>query len=157
MVRFFTVLVILLIFSALVWSGYQGIQKFFSPTATVQINDVFFEVEIAKTAEQQEKGLMFRQMLTANSGMLFVFDESRKHEFWMKNTRLPLDIVWMTEDGIVVDKKTADPCPDSQKNCPIYISGKNAKYVLEVNAGAFPGSVGDRVEITILEEKSPKK
>jgi len=52
-----------------------------------------FEVEIARTSQEQENGLMFREKLPQNKGMLFVFDELNIHAFWMKNTKIPLDII----------------------------------------------------------------
>lgn len=65
--------------------------------------------------------------------MVFVFDTPAIHSFWMKNTLIPLDIVWIDEKHTVVHIVTAQPC--KTKSCPIYTPETSAKYVLEVNAG----------------------
>ena len=100
----------------------------------VCFGDNCFEVEIALTRQQRGQGLMFRKALDLNKGMLFIFEEDGVHSFWMKNTYLPLDIIWLDADRkIVFIKKSAQPCHD-QACLPIFPDA-SARYVLEVNAG----------------------
>uniref|UniRef100_A0A7C4XUW9 DUF192 domain-containing protein n=1 Tax=candidate division WWE3 bacterium TaxID=2053526 RepID=A0A7C4XUW9_UNCKA len=117
---------------------------FFKHTRYSQINyvvleDKKIEVEIADTQAERTKGLMFRKELAENSGMLFVFDNSSRHTFWMANTYIPLDIIWINEDmEIVYISKDTPPCTETgnlQAMCTTYSPDKAAKFVLEVNAG----------------------
>ena len=88
-------------------------------------------VEIADSAEERSYGLMFKEFLDENSGMLFVFDDENYRNFWMKNTLISLDIIFISEDLEIVDIKYAVPCLEDP--CVSYKSSKPAKYVLEVN------------------------
>ena len=91
-------------------------------------------VEIADDPFEQSRGLMFRNNLEMNNGMLFVFDDEREISFWMKNTLIPLDMIFMYEKLEVVDiKENVQPCVT--EICQSYVSEQPAKYVLEVNAG----------------------
>jgi len=95
-------------------------------------NGASFTVEIAKTQEEKTRGLMFRDFMPEDHGMLFVFDDFAPRSFWMKNTLIPLDIVFIDDNMAVVDVQTALPCKEDP--CPTYRA--RAKYVLEINAGA---------------------
>src|SRR3989344_1181533 len=88
-------------------------------------------VEIADSPEERTAGLMFRESLGENFGMLFIFDDEKTRSFWMKNTLIPLDMVFISRDFKIVDIKYAEPCIQDQ--CTSYVSSKLAKYVLEVN------------------------
>ena len=107
---------------------------------------VIFTVEVADTNEERTKGLMFREELNLENGMLFVFPTSRKVNIWMKNTSIPLDIIYISSDNNIFQiEHTALP-----KNKKIYSSKKPAKFVLEVNAGQAKRNninIGDRVYI----------
>jgi len=96
-----------------------------------------FSVEVAQTAVEREKGLMFREELGQDKGMLFIFPKAEKYGFWMKNTLIPLDIIWIDENKTVVDiKKDVQPCrANNSDNCPVYVPDKEAIYVLEINSG----------------------
>ena len=99
----------------------------------VCINENCFFVEIADSAEEKEKGLMNREVLEKNKGMLFVFEEEGNYSFWMKNTLIPLDLIWInSEKQVVFIKENAQFC---KENCEIYENNQKAKYVLEINAG----------------------
>jgi len=99
-------------------------------------NKTCFNVEVVQTINERQKGLMFRENLDNNSGMLFIFPESNKHGFWMKNTLIPLDIIWIDQNKTVVYiKENIIPCKVDYKDCPIYYPQKEALYVLEVNFG----------------------
>ncbi len=93
-----------------------------------------FEIEIADSNYKRRRGLMGREYLVANSGMLFIFNRPGKHGIWMKNTLIPLDIIWIDENNkVIFIKENFKPCGD--KNCPVAKPKTNAKYVLEINAG----------------------
>lgn len=95
--------------------------------------DRCFMVELARTPAEQEKGLMFRESMEEGDGMLFVFPQSDIYNFWMKNTLIPLDMLWIDDQLNVVKVITAQPCTVDQ--CPTYNPWVPAKYVLEINAG----------------------
>jgi uncharacterized protein len=76
---------------------------------------------------------MYRESMSEMSGMLFVFEIADIYDFRMKNTLIPLDMLWIDENFNVVKIHTAEPC--TADPCPIYQPGKTAKYVLEINAG----------------------
>ena len=100
---------------------------------TVEIGGTVVRVEIADTMAKQMRGLMFREKLNENEGMLFVFGAEDYYEIWMMNTSIPLDIIWIGSNGKVVDiMKDAQPCRIS---CPNYVPRNVAAYVLEVNSG----------------------
>ncbi|NCF62887.1 MAG: DUF192 domain-containing protein [Gammaproteobacteria bacterium] len=93
-----------------------------------------FTVELAETTEKQALGLMFREELQEDHGMLFLFPGQAMRSFWMKNTRIPLDIFYFDENlSLVSVSENARPC--RTQRCPGYPSTAPAKYVLELNAG----------------------
>jgi len=96
-------------------------------------NGVSFTVELARTPEEKAKGLMFQSSLPEDHGMLFVFEDEAPRSFWMKNTLIPLDMVFISADMKVVEIKANIP-PCEKDPCSAYNS-KPAKYVLEINAG----------------------
>ncbi len=94
-----------------------------------------FNVELAKTVGEITRGLMFRESLGANTGMLFIFEKEGAYPFWMKNTFIPLDIIWInSEKEVVFVSENTRPCKD-EYFCLSINPGKNAKYVLEINGG----------------------
>jgi len=98
---------------------------------TVTFDNVSFNIEIAQTQQERAKGLMFRESMPDNHGMLFVFEKDAPLAFWMKNTLIPLDMVFIDENLSVVDVLAASPCKEDP--CPNYRS--HGRYVLEINAG----------------------
>ncbi|MBI2629141.1 DUF192 domain-containing protein [Candidatus Pacearchaeota archaeon] len=115
--------------------------------ANIKINKCF-SVEVAQTAVEREKGLMFREKLDSDKGLLFIFPRAEKYGFWMKNTLIALDIIWIDENKtIVYIKENALPC--KEEKCDVYYPNKKALYVLEVNGGLSEEnnlSVGEIVE-----------
>jgi hypothetical protein len=91
-------------------------------------------LELAISPEERAMGLMFRDALAADAGMLFVFPEDDRHPFWMKDTFIPLDLVWLDAQGKVVDVRAGvQPC--RRDPCPSYTALAAGRAVLEVNAG----------------------
>jgi uncharacterized membrane protein (UPF0127 family) len=89
------------------------------------------DVEIAKTDPDRQRGLMYRTSMPENDGMLFIFERQRKLSFWMRNTCIPLDMIFVAEDGTIVKIEENVPTLTDQtfpSECP-------AKYVVEMNAG----------------------
>ena len=91
-------------------------------------------VEIADDPHERDQGLMFRENLEWDRGMLFVFDEEKTLSFWMKNTLIPLDMLFIDADFRIIDVKEKVP-PCKEDPCPSYQSKQPAKYVLEANSG----------------------
>lgn len=89
--------------------------------------------EIAADNASRMTGLMNRTELEAGAGMLFVFDEEERLNFWMKNTKLPLDILFFDGDGSFISRTTMDPCLADP--CTLYPSAAPARFALEVNRG----------------------
>lgn len=114
---------------------------------TVKIDEKRMNLEIADTQEERQEGLMYRDNLCDKCGMLFIFDEEKKHDFWMKNTKIPLDIIFINSDKKIVDIIHADPC---NVFCESYIPNDEAKYVLEVNKNTFNESIiGESININL--------
>lgn len=124
--------VVLLILLAV---GYLFLhQKTSQNTIQVEIGSRTIQAEIADSPIEQTKGLMFRKNLADNSGMLFIFSQEGHYPFWMKNTKIPLDIIWISLDKKIVHvEHSVPPCLESP--CLSYSSPKPAMYVLETNGG----------------------
>ena len=103
-----------------------------------------FEVEVADDPSERAEGLMYRESLADNAGMLFLYPETRPVEFWMKNTPLSLDIVFVREDGVIA-RIAENTTPMSEG---LIASGEPVRAVLEVKAGTMRQlgvTVGDRL------------
>ena len=108
-----------------------------------------FHVEVVDTADERALGLMNRESLPRFSGMLFVYDRPQPVAFWMKNTLIPLDILYFDTDRRLVSMQLNVP-PCKGDPCPIYPSNAPARYVLEVSAGTahrIGAQVGDELKI----------
>jgi uncharacterized membrane protein (UPF0127 family) len=103
------------------------------PTVTHEGSQI--NVEIADSPDERQKGLMNRKKLSESSGMLFVYGKEGSRSFWMKNTSIPLDIIFLNSDMEVINIEEADPEPDVtvDSNYRDYLSERPAKYVLEIN------------------------
>ena len=93
-----------------------------------------FDVQLAQNSIEKTRGLMFQKSLEQNKGMLFLFNKEAKYSFWMKNTLIPLDIIWINEDKrVVFISENNQPC--KWNSCPSINPIADAKYVLELNSG----------------------
>jgi hypothetical protein len=100
----------------------------------VELNHERFSIELADTQEKRTLGLMFRDSMPEDHGMLFIFPGETRRSFWMKNTRIALDIFYFdTNLTLVSVAENTPPCRISE--CPTYPSDGPANYVLELNAG----------------------
>jgi uncharacterized membrane protein (UPF0127 family) len=95
-----------------------------------------FEIEIAADDASRERGLMFRDSMPADHGMLFLFEHPAVQTFWMKNTHIPLDILYFDKNYKLVSmSERTPPCHSLGNECPQYPSAGPVQYVLELNAG----------------------
>lgn len=98
----------------------------------IRVAGIEIQVEIADDEAERSKGLMFRESLPEDEGMLFVYESARPLGFWMRNTLIPLDIAYIDEQGRIVDIQTMQP-----KDETTHWSNGDAMYALEMNAGWF--------------------
>jgi uncharacterized membrane protein (UPF0127 family) len=92
------------------------------------------QVEVARTEEKRALGLMFRTALPEDRGMLFIFEQPGLHRFWMKNTLIPLDMVWMDDRKRIIHIEYQVP-PCKLDPCAVYGPSADSLYVLEVISG----------------------
>jgi uncharacterized protein len=106
-------------------------------TAIIETDDgpVMVNVEVAATDEERARGLMFRESLDEDAGMMFLFFEPTSGGFWMKNTLIPLSIAFFDHDGEIL--RILDMAPCKKEPCKLYYPGVKYSGALEVNQGAF--------------------
>jgi len=130
--------ILLLIFAA---SPLAALESF--PRASFMLKDKLYELEIADTQARKSQGLMFRKALASNAGMLFYFNESGGLYIWMKNTLIPLTVLWLDDHARVIHIERLQPCKADP--CPSYGPDQPARYVIELHADEWkrfePGDV----------------
>jgi len=116
---------------------YLYFKKEKSDITSVTLGGEEIKVEVADTMQKRQKGLMGRESLADNEGMLFIFPTNSIHPFWMKNTLIDLDIIWISDDLKIVEIWENAPAstPGGPKDPKRYQPKEKSKYVLEVNAG----------------------
>lgn len=117
---------------------------------TVSLKGQTFKVEIADDNDKRVRGLMFREQMPEDHGMLFVFGAEGRQAFWMKNTRIPLDILYFDSAGRFVSGQYNVPTCTAGDRCPNFPSEGPALFVLELNAGVGKRlglKAGDRIEL----------
>lgn len=113
-------------------------------------DSIAVDVELATTAEAQAQGLMGRTQLPQGQGMLFVFPDAAPRYFWMKNTLLPLDILYFSATGALVSVRSMEPCQADP--CSVYPSDLPAQYALEVPQGFIAAHRPDALWRLVLPE-----
>jgi uncharacterized membrane protein (UPF0127 family) len=122
-------------------------------TVETRTGDVVLQVQVADTDSRRQTGLMFRKSMPETEGMLFIFQETRFVSFWMKNTFIPLDLLFVDDDGTVTSI-ARDTTPFSLEPIP---SEKPSRAVLEINAGASDRlgiDVGDHLRYAAFDQPS---
>ena len=108
--------------------------KVLTPSGTV------IQAEVADTPQKRATGLMYRDHLEKDRGMMFFFDQAQEWTFWMKNTKISLDLIWMDEKKRVIHIERSVPiCTRTDDSCPQYRPNNDAMYVLEIAAGTVDG------------------
>jgi len=105
------------------------------------------QLELARTPLAWARGYMYRETISREEGMLFLFSESSFHSMWMKNCKVTLDIMWLDEEKKVVHLETKVP-PCQEEPCPNFLSMRKARYVLEIQGGTALDS-GVRVGVPL--------
>ena len=101
----------------------------------VELGGQRYQVEVADDDAERARGLMFRDELAAGTGMIFLHDREEPQAYWMKNTKIPLDILYFdSARKLVAQQRDVPPCTAGNA-CPSYPSNAPARYVLELNAG----------------------
>jgi len=112
-------------------------------TTKLTINQQIYTLEIAKSQDQRQKGLMFRTALGSKNGMIFIYSNSANHRIWMKNTLIKLTVLWVNEDGSVLGIKKPEPC--QRDPCEIYGLNQPSKYIIELNHDVHGIKIGDKI------------
>jgi len=108
----------------------------FNTRAVTLPNGKVIKAELAVTREMMARGLMFRTSMPRDRGMLFMHETQGRWQYWMLNTKIPLDIIWMDDNHRVVEiSADTPPCRTEGSKCPNYGGNADARYVLELNAG----------------------
>lgn len=147
-----TIILLVIFFSGC--TGKKGHLDTSSLVIITQDEEVKVDVEIADSPKERQDGLMYRENLDENSGMLFIFEREKPVSFWMKNTKIPLDIIFTSGNGTITEIKGAvQPCLSDP--CTTYPSEYPTRYVLEVNSGFSDGNniqVGDKLAIRTIKD-----
>lgn len=121
------------------------------PTISLKVGDQTIRADVAANDETRQKGLMFREKLARNEGMLFVFPQLAYHAMWMRNTPLPLSVAYMDDSGKILSIHEMQPFTEDSHQ-----AAGPARYALEMNAGWFASNkikTGDSIKGL---EKAPK-
>jgi len=113
------------------WAGGSDAGLEIFESRQLLIAGKLIRLEIADTPNRRRQGLMFRSRLGDNAGMIFTYKEAGDHRIWMKNTLIPLTVVWIDKMATVIGIKKINPC--KQEKCPVYSVLSPSKYIIEFN------------------------
>ncbi len=116
----------------------------------LDIKGQIFNLEVADTPGSRTIGLSNQNSLCPHCGMIFIYQKEAIYPFWMKNTRIPLDIIWLDSNGKVVDIKTGQP-----QDLSLLTNSAPARYIIETNPNATNLSVGDTINLVRARRDSP--
>ncbi|AZZ35338.1 hypothetical protein CIK05_00480 [Bdellovibrio sp. qaytius] len=131
------VLILSLFLSLQTFATTKTLPKVSFTSQKITIGAKKITVDIAKTHEQQEHGLMYREKMPVDAGMLFIFEQDQPLNFWMKNTYIDLSIAYIGKDKKIIDILDMKATSAMQTDYPTYPSSKPAMYALEMNQGWF--------------------
>ncbi|MEG4322691.1 MULTISPECIES: DUF192 domain-containing protein [unclassified Microcoleus] len=120
-------------------------------SAQTQIGNKLIKLEVAKTTKEQATGLMNRTFLANDRGMLFEFKPAQKLNFWMKNCKIPLDMIFVRNEIVTTITANAPPCVTNP--CPNYAPNTTVDRVIELQGGQSAKlgiRIGDRIKIEFL-------
>lgn len=120
------------LFLSLPWGGIEPLSAQEKSWVSITIQEKKLRAEVVRTEEEKARGLMYRERLGNDEGMLFVYEEEEFLSFWMKNTRIPLSIAFIDRTGKIVDIQDMEPFQLKH-----HVSAQPAVYALEVNQGWF--------------------
>ena len=123
-------------------------------TATAEIAEATIQLEVAETPQQQATGLMYRDCLADDRGMLFPFGTARIARFWMKNVPISLDMVFLNGDRVVGIAADVPPCQVNP--CPVYGPEAKVNQVIELRGGRVEElgiKIGDQIEVKFLDSQ----
>ncbi|OKH10922.1 DUF192 domain-containing protein [[Limnothrix rosea] IAM M-220] len=121
-------------------------------TAKIESSGQIFALEVAETAEQQQLGLMYRESLPDNRGMLFQFDPARPVSFWMKNCLIHLDIIFLKDGVVQTIARNVPPCENDP--CPTYGTPADIDQVIEIRGGLSDEmglTEGDEITVSFMD------
>ncbi|MFT4607631.1 MAG: uncharacterized membrane protein (UPF0127 family) [Urechidicola sp.] len=130
---------------AILFSSFQSLwaTEITFNTTMLAINKEVYSIEIAKTQDQRQQGLMFRDKLGSKNGMVFIYPNSARHRIWMKNTIIKLTVLWIDKGGQVLGIQRLEPC--QRDPCKSYGLNQPSKYIIELNHQAHNIKIGDEI------------
>ncbi len=137
-------------------NGLVTLQQSALPETEVLLSNRKYRLEVTSTPQQAEVGLMYRTYLPKDHGMLFTFPEVKPVAFWMKNTKIPLDMLFIRAGKVVHITHQAAPC--QSEPCPIYPSGFPVDMVIELPGGTAKQDqlqVGTKVQLLSVASRAP--
>lgn len=115
----------------------------------VRLGHQSFQLQLANTLELRRLGLMHRQSLPLDQGMLFIYPSASEHRIWMKNTLIPLTVIWLDDAARIIGIRLLQPC--RQVNCPVFSVNQDSRFIIELNQQQFDNyKVGDQFSDLLL-------
>jgi hypothetical protein len=130
--------------------SFLAFNYFLPKNPKAEINGQVFSLYLARSSQEQATGLARYKSITANQGMLFLFQKADNYSFWMKDMRFPIDIIFIRGDKVVTVFQNVPVSPNN--NLPVYTTKTKADKVLEINAGLarkYNIKIGDLVKLNL--------